>query len=257
MLPNTKNIRILKKYCNLKFNLPVWPAASIIRSRKNNRLLVIQSILVGLLSLIFLSCHSPSIQPKIIADSSLPYYSDPGFTPHWKNTEPTTVFFQHHILPFRLLNQLGDTITEKNLTGKIYVAGFFFTACPGICRNLTLQLKRVQTQFLQDNRIMLVSFSVTPETDQPNKLLQYANTYGINSKKWWLLTGNRDSIYLMARRDYFADEDMGMQKTSKDFLHTENLLLIDQDRAIRGIYKGTSAAEVDLLMKDIQKLLHP
>ena len=104
---------------------------------------------------------------------------------------------------------------------------------------------------------MLMSYSVTPETDQPDKLLQYANTYGIKSKRWWLLTGNRDSIYQMARRDYFADEDMGMQKTSKDFLHTENLLLIDQDRAIRGIYKGTSAAEVDLLMKDIQKLLLP
>ena len=155
------------------------------------------------------------------------------------------------------MNQLGDTITEKNLSGKIYVAGFFFTACPGICRNLTQQLKRVQAQFLQDNRIMLVSYSVTPETDQPNQLLQYANAYGINSKRWWLLTGNRDSIYQLARRDYFADEDMGMQKTSKDFLHTENLLLIDQDRAIRGIYKGTSAADVDLLMKDIQKLLHP
>ena len=218
---------------------------------------VVQLFLVGLLSLLFLSCHSPSNQPEIVSDTSLPYYSDPGFTPHWKNTETNAAFFQHHIAPFRLVNQLGDTITEKNLTGKIYVAGFFFTACPGICRNLTLQLKRVQAQFLQDNRIMLMSYSVTPETDQPDKLLQYANTYGINSKRWWLLTGNRDSIYQLARRDYFADEDMGMQKTSKDFLHTENLLLIDQNRAIRGIYKGTSAAEVDLLMKDIQKLLLP
>ena len=220
-------------------------------------MLVVQLFLVSLFSLFFLFCHTPFNQPAIAADTSLPYYSDPGFTPHWKNTDTNPTFFQHQIAPFRLLNQLGDTITEKNLTGKIYVAGFFFTACPGICRNLTLQLKRVQEQFLLDNRIMLVSYSVTPETDQPDKLLQYANTYGINSKSWWLLTGDRDSIYQLARRDYFADEDMGMQKTSKDFLHTENLLLIDQNRAIRGIYKGTSAAEVDLLMKDIQKLLHP
>ena len=232
-------------------------AAPIIRNGKNNRLPVVQSILVGLLCFVFLSCHSPSNQPSIAVDTSLPYYSDPGFTPHWKNTETNPAYFQHHIAPFRLVNQLGDTITEKNLTGKIYVAGFFFTACPGICRNLTLQLKRVQEQFLQENRIVLMSYSVTPETDQPDKLLTYANTYGINSKRWWLLTGNRDSIYQLARRDYFADEDMGMQKTSKDFLHTENLLLIDQNRAIRGIYKGTSAAEVDLLMKDIQKLLLP
>lgn len=104
---------------------------------------------------------------------------------------------------------------------------------------------------------MIVSYSVTPETDQPERLLQYANTYGIDSKKWWLLTGNRDSIYRLARRDYFADEDMGMQKTSQDFLHTENLLLIDQNRKIRGVYKGTSLAEVDWLIKDIQKLLQP
>lgn len=155
------------------------------------------------------------------------------------------------------MNQLGDTITESSLTGKVYVAGFFFTACPGICRNLTLQLKRVQEKFIVDNRIMIVSYSVTPETDQPERLLQYANTYGIDSKKWWLLTGNRDSIYRLARRDYFADEDMGMQKTSQDFLHTENLLLIDQNRKIRGVYKGTSSAEVDWLIKDIQKLLQP
>jgi protein SCO1/2 len=247
----------LKKHYNLRYSLLAWSAAPIIRNWKNNRLLVVHLFLVGLLSLFFLYCNTPSNQPAIAADTSLPYYSDPGFTPHWKNTDTNTAFFQHQIEPFRLLNQLGDTITEKNLTGKIYVAGFFFTACPGICRNLTLQLKRVQEQYLQDNRIMLVSYSVTPETDQPNKLLLYANTYGINSKRWWLLTGNRDSIYQLARRDYFADEDMGMQKTSKDFLHTENLLLIDQNRAIRGIYKGTSAAEVDLLMKDIQKLLHP
>ena len=247
----------MKKHCNLNFSPPALSAAPIIRNGKNNRLPVVQSILVGLLCFVFLSCHSPSNQPSIAVDTSLPYYSDPGFTPHWKNTEINPAYFQHHIAPFRLVNQLGDTITEKNLIGKIYVAGFFFTACPGICRNLTLQLKRVQEQFLQDNRIVLMSYSVTPETDQPDKLLQYANTNGINSKRWWLLTGNRDSIYQLARRDYFADEDMGMQKTSKDFLHTENLLLIDQNRAIRGIYKGTSAAEVDLLMKDIQKLLHP
>ena len=247
----------MKKHCNLNFSPPALSAAPIIRNGKNNRLPVVQSILVGLLCFVFLSCHSPSNQPSIAVDTSLPYYSDPGFTPHWKNTETNPAYFQHHIAPFRLVNQLGDTITEKNLTGKIYVAGFFFTACPGICRNLTLQLKRVQERFLQENRVVLMSYSVTPETDQPDKLLQYANTNGINSKRWWLLTGNRDSIYQLARRDYFADEDMGMQKTSKDFLHTENLLLIDQNRAIRGIYKGTSATEVDLLMKDIQKLLLP
>lgn len=113
----------------------------------------------------------------------------------------------------------------------------------------------MQDAFPEDNRIQLLSFSVTPETDQPEKLRMYANTYGINSKRWWLLTGNRDSIYRLARKDFFADEDMGMQKSSQDFLHTENLLLIDRDRCIRGVYKGTSAPEINLLIGDIKTLL--
>lgn len=237
--------------------MPVWSAVPTIRIGITNALPTARAISFALLLSIFVSCQPPSNQIGTSADTSLPFYADPGFTPHWKQVGMDTTYFQHHIAPFRLVNQLGDTITEKNLTGKIYVAGFFFTSCPGICRNLTLQLKRVQEKFVSDNRIMLLSHSVTPETDQPERLFQYATTYGVNSKKWWLLTGNRDSIYLLARRDYFADEDMGMQKTSQDFLHTENLLLIDQNRCIRGVYKGTSAAEVDWLIKDIQKLLQP
>jgi protein SCO1 len=257
VLLSTKNIRILKNHYNLSISLPAWLAAPIIRKAIINPFRVFRLFSFSLLIPVFFSCKSASNQPAVCTDTTLPYYSDPAFTPHWKQTDTNTLFFQHQIAPFRLLNQLGDTITESSLTGKVYVAGFFFTACPGICRNLTLQLKRVQEKFIVDNRIMIVSYSVTPETDQPDRLLQYANTYGINSSKWWLLTGNRDSIYRLARRDYFADEDLGMQKTSQDFLHTENLLLIDQNRKIRGVYKGTSAAEVDWLIIDIQKLLQP
>jgi len=154
-----------------------------------------------------------------------------------------------------MVNQLNDTITEKALQGKIYVAGFFFTACPGICRNLTQQLKKVQDIYLNNDGLKILSFSVTPENDHPDKLRMYANTYGIDSRRWWLLTGNRDSIYRLARKDFFADEDMGMQKSSQDFLHTENLLLIDQDGCIRGVYKGTSPVEINLLIGDIKILL--
>lgn len=190
-----------------------------------------------------------------MTDTTLPYYSSPAFTPHWKKVDQDPRYFNHRISAFTVVNQLGDTITQKKLQGKIYVAGFFFTACPGICRNLTQQLKKVQDTFLREDGIQLLSFSVTPETDHPEKLRMYANTYGIDSKRWWLLTGNRDSIYRLARKDFFADEDMGLQKSSQDFLHTENVLLIDQDRCIRGVYKGTAASEIQLLISDIKTLL--
>lgn len=201
-----------------------------------------------------ISCKPNQAITPTLADTSLPYYSDASFTPTWSNQQDTGKC-KHHISPFTAVNQLGDTIAEINLKNKIYVAGFFFTACPGICRNLTQQLKKVQDAFISNDGIQLLSFSVTPETDIPDKLKLYANTYGISSKRWWLLTGNRDSIYRLARKDFFADEDMGMQKSSQDFLHTENLLLIDRDRCIRGIYKGTSPTEIDLLIGDIKKLL--
>lgn len=207
------------------------------------------------LLLSFVSCNfSPSVTPKG-TDSTLPYYSSPAFTPHWKNIDQDSGYFNHRISPFTMVNQLNDTITEKALQGKIYVAGFFFTACPGICRNLTQQLKKVQDIYLNNDGLNILSFSVTPENDRPDKLKMYANTYGIDSKRWWLLTGNRDSIYRLARKDFFADEDMGMQKSSQDFLHTENLLLIDQDGCIRGVYKGTSPTEINLLIGDIKILL--
>jgi protein SCO1/2 len=201
------------------------------------------------------SCNSTENSATKVADTSLPYYSDPSFTPHWFGEGIGKI--SHTISSFRLVNQLGDTVGSAQLKGRVYVAGFFFTACPGICRNLVGQLKRVQAKFIKEEQVKLICFSVTPEHDHAQRLHQYAVDNGINAARWWLLTGNRDSIYQLARKDFFADEDLGMKKGSSDFLHTENLLLIDQHGQIRGIYKGTAPVEVDWLIKDIEKLLHP
>lgn len=229
---------------------------SMIRNWEKYLIRGIHFLLYINLSAFAVSCNQNQTIPatETVTDSILPYYSDASFTPRWRNNRDTG-YCNHHISSFKVINQLGDTVSEINLKNKIYVAGFFFTACPGICRNLTQQLRKVQDAFLGEDGIQILSFSVTPETDNPDKLKMYANTYGIESKRWWLLTGNRDSIYQMARKEFFADEDMGMQKSSKDFLHTENLLLIDHERCIRGVYKGTSAAEINLLISDIKTLL--
>ncbi len=152
------------------------------------------------------------------------------------------------------MDQYGEIITEKTFEGKIYVADFFFTSCPGICKRLATHLKIVQDSFRTDNHILLLSHSVTPESDSVLRLKQYANAFGAIRGKWYLVTGKREALYSIARQSYFADEDMGMKMNSRDFLHTENMLLIDKHRRIRGVYKGTALNDINNLIADIKVL---
>jgi protein SCO1/2 len=184
----------------------------------------------------------------------LPYYTTADFTPQWIETSVADNGSIHSIPSFRFINQSGDSVTEKTMTGKIYVADFFFTSCPGICKRLSTNLALVQEAFKDDNGVMLLSHSVTPENDSVPRLKQYADAFGAIPGKWNLVTGNRSEIYRIAREAYFADEDMGRQKNENDFLHTENFLLIDSHRRIRGVYKGTSVADVNNLIADIKTL---
>ncbi|MFT3908526.1 MAG: SCO family protein [Ferruginibacter sp.] len=199
-------------------------------------------------------CHQK--QPAQIAlpeKQDLPYYNGPDFTPLWfdKNAVPDSI---HSIPSFTFIDQNGNTITEKTVANKIYIADFFFTSCPGICPKLTKNLKLVQEAFKDDSNVVLLSHSVTPLKDDPAALKRYALNYGVIDNKWFLLTGNKDSIYTIARKNYFADEDLGMQKDTSDFLHTENMLLIDTKRRIRGMYKGTSQLEMENIIADIRQL---
>ncbi len=210
---------------------------------------------IGLYFIFGSACHQQ--QPaQIVSEQkqNLPYYNGPDFTPVWFNGATQVPGNFHSIPSFSFIDQDGDSITEKNIAGKIYVADFFFTACPGICPKLTKNLKIVQDTFQNDPEIILLSHSVTPLNDVPEVLKKYAGNYGVMDNKWFLLTGNKDSIYSIARNGYFADEDLGMKKDTSDFLHTENMLLIDKHRRIRGIYKGTSPAEMQNIINDIRLL---
>ncbi len=184
----------------------------------------------------------------------LPFYTTAEFTPQWIEKNSSAYDTIHSIPPFQFIDQDSTTITEKTFTGKIYVADFFFTACPGICKRLTTNLSLVQTAFKNDTDVLLLSHSVTPENDNVSRLQQYANAFGVIKNKWHLVTGKREEIYGIARQAYFADEDMGIKKNSDDFLHTENMLLIDKHRRIRGVYKGTSVKDVNDLIADIKVL---
>jgi protein SCO1/2 len=201
------------------------------------------------------SCYAVEQKDQWVKDDgALPFYTTPDFTPRWISRTDTGFSSVHRIAPFSFISQNGETITEKTVDGKIYVAGFFFTSCPGICKRLTTQMKMVQDSFRADPEVLLLSHSVTPVADSVPRLRQYADAFQVQAGKWFLLTGSQDSIYTLARRSYFADEDMGMQKSSNDFLHTENVLLIDRQRHIRGVYKGTSPADILNLIHDIRQL---
>jgi protein SCO1/2 len=207
--------------------------------------------ITALTLLLFASCTQGE-QKAGKQTAKLPFYTSADFMPRWLSAEEAITI--HRIPGFRFVDQLGDTITEQTVTGKIYVAGFFFTACPGICKTLTNQLTLVQKAYRNDPRVLLLSHSVTPESDSVPRLQQYAHAFDVQASKWHLLTGDRTAIYRIARQAYFADEDMGETKTTSDFLHTENLLLIDTQRRIRGVYKGTSARDVQDLIADIKLL---
>jgi protein SCO1/2 len=183
---------------------------------------------------------------------ALPYYSSADFTPQWLNKKEAASI--HGIPDFAFTNQDGKTITKKDLDGKITVVDFFFTSCPGICKKLTASLAKVQEAYKDDNDVFILSHSVTPERDSTPVLKKYAVANGIIENKWNLVTGSRNDIYKIARTAYFADEDMGWKQDSSTFLHTENILLIDGDHHIRGIYKGTIPSEVNDLINDIKLL---
>jgi protein SCO1/2 len=184
----------------------------------------------------------------------LPYYTEATFTPHWLSPGDDTLAQLHHISPFQLINQEGDTITEKSLEGKIYVADFFFTTCPGICPKMTSNMSLLQEEFWEDDEIMLISHSVTPDYDSVPVLKNYAEAKGVSSQKWHLVTGDRQQIYNLGRKDYFVEEDLGLEKEADDFLHTENFVLIDQNRRIRGIYNGLNKVSINQLIADIKTL---
>ena len=159
----------------------------------------------------------------------------------------------HKIADFSLINQNGDTITQETYKNKIYVADFFFTTCKTICPIMTKNMHVLQKEFITDNEVMLLSHSVTPEIDTVAQLKRYAKEKFVNSSKWNLVTGDKKEIYKLARKSYLAVKDDG-DGGPFDMVHTENFMLIDKERQIRGFYDGTNLDDIDRLIDDIAVL---
>ncbi len=155
----------------------------------------------------------------------------------------------HTIADFSLINQNGKTITQRDYENKIYVADFFFTTCPTICPVMTKNMVEIQNQIKNDG-VLLLSHSVTPEIDSVAQLKKYALEKGVDDAIWNLVTGDKKQIYELARKSYLAvktDGDGG----PFDMIHTENFILVDKKRRIRGFYDGTKIKDIEKLMQDL------
>lgn len=185
----------------------------------------------------------------------LPYYNTPDFTPHFlQDDAEVEKQITHHIADFSFTDQENKTVTQENVKGKIHVANFFFTTCPSICPKMASQLETVQKAFDDEDDVLLLSYSVTPWIDSVPQLKKYAAFYNVHPKKWHLLTGSKGAIYDLARKSYFAEDDIGITKDSTEFLHTDHFVLVDPGGRIRGIYNGTLSLETERLIADIRML---
>ncbi|MGB0294471.1 MAG: SCO family protein [Flavobacteriaceae bacterium] len=204
---------------------------------------------LGVLSVIIVFLFYNALKPE----ERLPIYQPNMVSTTLVDSSMQYVRKYHSIADFKLVNQNGDTITQNTYAGKIYVADFFFTTCPSICPVMTANLAEVQDEFKDDNEVLLLSHSVTPEIDSVAQLKKYAIEKGVIDKKWNLVTGDKKQIYELARKSYMAvmnDGDGG----AYDMIHTENFMLIDKERRIRGYYDGTNREEVQKLIRDIEIL---
>ncbi|WP_165841022.1 SCO family protein [Larkinella punicea] len=200
----------------------------------------------GLLSSLWLAgCSKPD---------GVPYYHTADFTPIW-TTNQNQIDTLHTVFPFRLTDQFGDTITEQTVANTVYLTNFFFTACPSICPKMMETVRVVYDHYQGNPAVKFLSHSVTPERDSVAVLKQYADRKGIGGHQWHLVTGKRKSINTVARLSYFVEKEQGFLADSARFLHSENLILVDQRGHIRGLYNGTLAVEADRIIQDIDWLL--
>lgn len=206
-------------------------------------------LVLAALSVVILYLFYNALQPKKI----LPVYQPADFNPELVDSTLTHVKKYHTIADFSLVNQNGQPITQEDYRDKIYVADFFFTTCPTICPIMTKNMADIQKEILNDNEVLLLSHSVTPDIDSVAQLKKYALEKGVNDRKWNLVTGDKKQIYELARKSYLAvktDGDGGPY----DMIHTENFILVDKERRIRGTYDGTNPEEIQELLADLKIL---
>ena len=181
---------------------------------------------------------------------SLPIYNPIDVNPRLVDDSLLNISKDHTIGAFKLTDQEGNTVTEQNFKDKIYVADFFFTRCGTICPIMTNHMAKLQEEFLSNDNVKFLSHSVTPVMDSVPVLKTYAENHGAIPEKWHITTGDKKMIYNLARKNYFAVLDEG-NGDENDFIHTEQFVLIDKERRIRGFYDGTEKKDMNKIKKDL------
>ena len=203
---------------------------------------------------IFLALFSVVVIPVFYqllkVDEKLKIYNPADVNPRLVDFSMKHITKDHTIADFELTNQNGEKITNKNYKDKIYVADFFFTRCQTICINMAYNMGELQDFYKKDADILFLSHSVTPVIDSVPVLKEYADRKGVIDGKWNITTGAKKHIYELARKSYFAVLDEGTGDEN-DFIHTEQFVLVDKEKRIRGYYDGTEKEDMEKLKKDI------
>jgi protein SCO1/2 len=201
------------------------------------------------------SCQPTTVHKVGMTEKeTLPFFNQADWTPEWIDGKDSNYARIHRIPAFSFTNQEGKLITEASVDGKIYVANFFFSRCSNICPKMTNNMQLLQEAFRNDEQIILLSHSVTPDEDSVPVLAAYAAENKVDASKWNLLTGDKNELYRLAKKEYFAGDSVGYFQTGNEFLHTENFILVDSHRRIRGVYNGTLGVEIERIIKDIELL---
>lgn len=175
------------------------------------------------------------------------------FIPEYANPKQKPI---STVQPFAFYDQNGKTFTEKDALGKVNVVNFFFTTCTGVCPRMNGNLKPVYEEFKNNPDFILLSFTCDPSTDSVAKLKQYASSFKVDDKKWVFLTGQKDSLYAMARHSYMIDDPKNStQNIETDFLHTQLIALVNKKGEVVKIYDGLKPSEMQQMQGEIKKLL--
>ena len=208
------------------------------------------ALVLLVLSIIIVGLFYTALKPKEV----LPVFQPAMVTPELVDESIQFVKKYHTIAPFSMTNQNGETITEKEYDNTIYVADFFFTTCPSICPIMTKNMYTLQEKLVDLPQVKLLSFSVTPQIDSVAQLKRYALKNKVDDTRWNLVTGKKKEIYELARKSYLVVKDDG-DGGPYDMIHTENFVLVDKQKRIRGFYDGTQLEAMDDILRDIELLV--
>jgi len=206
-------------------------------------------VVFGVVSMGIMFLFYNALKPK----DTLPIYQPTMVTSALVDSTVQHIKKYHQIADFKLLNQNGDTITQDFYAGKIYIADFFFTTCITICPMMTENMAKIQAATLNDPSVLLLSHTVTPEIDSVAQLKKYALEKGVIDTKWNLVTGDKKQLYELARKSYLVAKEEG-DGGPFDMIHTENFVLVDSKKRIRGYYDGTNPKDIEQLLADLKIL---